>query len=416
MDLYIALSLLFTVAFVLFIYNIRHRPNAMYMSFSMVLVVLMISTVDQFNRGGSIFWLAVFYNHFTPFYLLIGPLLFFYVRGTLLDDHRLRRNDLWHFLPFLLQLVAILPYLFQPWSFKLRVAGMIAHDYRDVARMPNLQIFPPVWLRTSMRTLSWLAYATFCFIWVYRFRRNYPGRNRIPYRKAFPVLRFMQYFLAVHLLMSVLFAIFFLRFIMDVYGNGSPFMSMPLRTTFAVCMSVIPVMLLFSPEVLYGIPRMNIRDESAPQSVSFPSDADPTVAGPQEPQPYPRPPAVPEEAPDRFHPLAERILSVIAEQKLYLDPDFSLDDLSRTMDVPKHHLYYCFKVILQTYFTRLRAEFRVRHAQGMLREGFAREMTLDAIGMASGFSSATAFRKAFREVAGMSPRDFQRLIEQADHS
>jgi AraC-like DNA-binding protein len=415
MDLYIALALLFTVAFVLFMYNIRHRPNAVYMSLSMVLVVLMIGTIDQFNREGSVFWLAIFYNHFTPFYLLIGPLLFFYVRGTLLDDHRLRRNDIWHFLPFFLQLVAILPYLFQPWSFKLRVAGLIAHDYRDVARMPNLQIFPPVWLRTSMRTLSWLAYATFCFIWVYRFRRNYPGRNRIPYRKAFPVLRFMQYFLAVHLLMSVLFAIFFLRFIMDVYGNGSPFMSMPLRTTFAVCMSVIPVMLLFSPEVLYGIPRMNIRDASASQAVPFSPETDPTAGELMEPHPNPMSPGVPE-VPDRFNPLAERILSVIAEQKLYLDPDFSLDDLSRTMGVPKHHLYYCFKVIHRTYFTRLRAEFRVRHAQSMLREGYAREVTLDAIGLASGFSSATAFRKAFREIAGMSPRDFQRSIEQTGNS
>jgi AraC-like DNA-binding protein len=225
----------------------------------------------------------------------------------------------------------------------------------------------------------------------------------------------MQYFLAVHLLMSVLFAIFFLRFIMDVYGNGSPFMSMPLRTTFAVCMSVIPVMLLFSPEVLYGIPRMNIRDASASQAVPFSPETDPTAGELMEPHPNPMSPGVPE-VPDRFNPLAERILSVIAEQKLYLDPDFSLDDLSRTMGVPKHHLYYCFKVIHRTYFTRLRAEFRVRHAQSMLREGYAREVTLDAIGLASGFSSATAFRKAFREIAGMSPRDFQRSIEQTGNS
>jgi transcriptional regulator GlxA family with amidase domain len=44
----------------------------------------------------------------------------------------------------------------------------------------------------------------------------------------------------------------------------------------------------------------------------------------------------------------------------------------------------------------------------MLQDGNNRHMTLDAIGLSSGFSSATAFRKAFREITGMSPRDFQR--------
>jgi hypothetical protein len=70
------------------------------------------------------------------------------------------------------------------------------------------------------------------------------------------------------------------------------------------------------------------------------------------------------------------------------------------MGVPKHHLHYCYNVILQTHFTRMRAECRVRHVKRMLQDGNNRHMTLDAIGLSSGFSSATAFRKAFREVTG----------------
>ena len=412
MALQIALSLLFVVSLVLLYHNWRHRPTMLYMSLSMVLVVLMISTVDLFNSGASVFLLAVFYNHFTPFYLLIGPFLFFYVRGTLTDVHRLRRRDIWHFLPFIFQLAAILPYLIQPWSFKLEVAEAIARDYRNVANMPNLRIYPPVWLRTSMRTISWMAYASYCLVWVIRFRRHYPGKYRIPYREAFPVLRFLQYFLSVHFLMSLLFSVFFLRYILDVYGNQGPFMSIPLRTTFAICLSAIAIMVLFSPEVLYGIPRLGRLDPA-----KLPMDPIPPIADGREGGSSGMPVGsaegmVPEDGgKDRFQPIADRILSVIEEDKLYLDPDFSLDDLSRVMGVPKHHLYYCFKVILQTYFTRLRSEFRVRHAQRLLREGAAGEMTLDAIGLASGFSSATAFRKAFKEVNGMSPRDFQRSVD-----
>jgi transcriptional regulator GlxA family with amidase domain len=56
----------------------------------------------------------------------------------------------------------------------------------------------------------------------------------------------------------------------------------------------------------------------------------------------------------------------------------------------------------------MRAECRVRHVKRMLQDGNNHHMTLDAIGLSSGFSSATVFRKAFREITGMSPRDFQR--------
>jgi hypothetical protein len=60
--------------------------------------------------GKSPFWLAIFYNHFTPLMLLLGPLLFFYVRGTLNDTSILKKSDAFHFIPAVIHLIGIVRY------------------------------------------------------------------------------------------------------------------------------------------------------------------------------------------------------------------------------------------------------------------------------------------------------------------
>ena len=69
--------------------------------------------------SNSTFWLAIFYNHFAPLYLLPGPLLYFYTQESLTDKKALTNwKDYLHFLPALINLVAIIPYIFTPFAEK----------------------------------------------------------------------------------------------------------------------------------------------------------------------------------------------------------------------------------------------------------------------------------------------------------
>lgn len=52
-------------------------------------------TAANFNA----FWGTVFYNHFAPLYLLLGPLIYFYVRGILKDEFIFKPLDWIHFIP-----------------------------------------------------------------------------------------------------------------------------------------------------------------------------------------------------------------------------------------------------------------------------------------------------------------------------
>jgi len=50
-------------------------------------------------------------------------------------------------------------------------------------------------------------------------------------------------------------------------------------------------------------------------------------------------------------------------EKPFVDPKFSLDDLAKQLDVPKHHLYYCLNSVLDIKFTTLRKQIRVEYAK-----------------------------------------------------
>ena len=109
---------------------------------------------------------------------------------------------------------------------------------------------------------------------------------------------------------------------------------------------------------------------------------------------------------DPMEELGQRVLELMERDKPYLNRDFSIEDLSDMLGVPRHHIYYCFKNVLRTRFVTLRSEFRVREAQRKLLEADLKSNTLHDIGMACGFASHSAFYRIFREVAGCTPGEY----------
>jgi AraC-like DNA-binding protein len=53
-----------------------------------------------------------------------------------------------------------------------------------------------------------------------------------------------------------------------------------------------------------------------------------------------------------------------------------------------------------------RNEWSVEHAKSLIMEGKSSELTLEAIGILSGFSSRNTFLHAFKKVEGISPHTY----------
>ena len=407
MQVFVALLNIF-LALLLFYFNRRLQPGAIWIS-ATLLVIASIQLTHHFAfAGDSIFWMAFFFNHFSPFFYLLGPFIFFYVRSILSDQAGLSRRDIIHFAPFAIQLVGILPYVVKPWDHKIWVAGEIMQDIYNMVKLPGLVLFP-VMINVIARPLSWLGYTAYSLFLVYRFQRHYPVRQRIPFADARQVLRFMTAFLWVCLLTEISFVLLTIEFLVNFLDDTQELATIFWLNITSVGVVVIPAMLLFFPEIVYGIPRLQttgatIASDSEPaplvrEAVEMPAESRPgsveSTVGEGDGMP-------------QFRALAERISRHMSEDRPWLDPEFSLDHLSESLSTPKHHLYYCFNSILKTRFTRLRSEYRIAHACQLLDQGATREKTIEAIGHASGFSSRSSFLTTFREIKGVSPSDYMK--------
>ena len=109
----------FIVTFLLLI-NLRQSNKANIYLFFFLLINNTYSLSHYATvYSGNKYLIAVMLVHFTPLYLLLGPLFYFYVRGLLLDDHKLSKWDWLHFIPSILFFINITPYFFNTWDHKL---------------------------------------------------------------------------------------------------------------------------------------------------------------------------------------------------------------------------------------------------------------------------------------------------------
>lgn len=406
MALFIFLLILFLAVLHLY-HNWSVQSHSLYLSFAMMVIALLFISHYIFLFQVSVFWLAVIFGHVSSLFYLLGPFIFFYVRATLSDRPGLRRKDRWHFLPFAVGLAMDMSYILKPWSVKLRVAGLLVEDIRNLHNIGDMFLTPP-WFNVPMRFLSMIGYTAYTLWMLNKFRSGYPKIGRIPLEDARLVLRFMTYLLVVCLFAETSFLTLAIIFFSDTGIGQGQLIGHPLLLISGIGVLSIPILILLYPQVLYGIPRWRKRGEETSAVQGNAKPVEPSVGQTVEETVLAA--GSPEASEDRFQELAAQIDQCMTEQQPWLNPDFSLDDLARLMDVPKHHLYYCLNTILKKRFTRLRAEYRIAHACRLIEGGATRSKTLEAIGIESGFANRISFTGTFREITGLSPSDFARKV------
>ena len=110
---------------ILTIYNYQINKNVIYLSGLLTLLSLSGLLHYFIILSESEIGVAFFYTHFMPLLYLQGPLLFFYVNGTIKDEFKFNWKKGLHFLPFIIALLSISKYYFVPWQEKLNIARAI---------------------------------------------------------------------------------------------------------------------------------------------------------------------------------------------------------------------------------------------------------------------------------------------------
>ncbi|MCX6303745.1 MAG: helix-turn-helix domain-containing protein [Bacteroidetes bacterium] len=329
---------------------------------------------------------------FLPY--LIGPSLYIYVRSILTDRTTLTYRDLWNLGPSAIFLIASCPYIFSPWSQKVYIAAKVVSDPGFIG-MHNSTLLHGVlttWMIYLSRPLLVLAYT----LWSGRIFLRYLKEKEKS--QVFSHQHYMIQWLSLLLGITLVLVVSHTLILWEsfFYHDIRFFFTMNLLQVLSgTGLTGLLILPFFFPSILYGLPRFSQSDMQQPHS----DRAMGNLKG-----------DVKKEAPgfesEYLQVLEQKIETTMKELMPYLQPDCNLAYLSKLTGVPAHHLAYFFREQKKQPFNEYRNEWRVSHSKNLILEGRARGMTLEAIGLLSGFSTRNTFYTSFKKIEGITPHEF----------
>ena len=149
----------------------------------------------------------------------------------------------------------------------------------------------------------------------------------------------------------------------------------------------------FFPEILYGLPRI-------PNHYSKKENQ-----GKNQTHQIPKKPAVSLES-EYIQLIGHKVEQCMMDHQPYLQKEFNLTELSVLIHIPVHHLAIYFREEREQSFLNYRNRWRVEYAKTLIHDGKAKELTLEAIGILSGFTNRNSFISAFKRCEGFTPHEY----------
>jgi len=380
MLLYISI---FTIAIsiILFYYNWRANKNILYLSSVFILISLFGIGHYFMALSDSRFWLAVFYNHFSPFMFLIGPFLYFYIRNTLKDQNTLTKKDWIHFIPATIALIGTIPYIIQPFENKLAIADQIIRNL-DAFKKIEVNLFYDMGESFVLRCLLTLVYLIYCAHLLFKSYTKQQNEKQYPKKQFLIVYRWFVVLLTCLLLLLSSFIILTLNAI-DSSASRTIKEGNVWYVLSGLIYCIMSLSVLLFPEILYGIPRKKTpkyHKKKAKLKTNMMED-----------------------------PLFDLSLSIqkyLLEKKPFLQADFDISDIALDLNIPQNQVSYCISYIMETKFSKLKSDLRVQHAVELLKKGTNSKLTIEAIGKQSGFKTRSYFYTAFKKEMGITPSEY----------
>ena len=381
------------LSLILLYFNARKYRSSIYLGAFFLTVSLYGFNQWVLLYSDSVLMVSLVYTHITFLFYLIGPMLYWYIRSVLTDKVNLQKKDILHLIPMLIYLLAAIPYIFGSYSHKVEVATSIVNvpgylgNFKvtilsEIFSVSSVYIFRPllVWIYTV-----W-SIALFIRFLIKNDKTLVFSHQKFMTKWLFVLLGFQFVLITCHLLMLTE------TFLFD-YDNLFHTLN-TLQFLSALAIAGLLISPFFFPGILYGLPRLpesamelqanaetrKISDDAKKMSPNFEAD---------------------------YMQLIElKAESCMKEQQPYLNTEFNLNQFSVLLQIPAHHVTYFFREVKKQSFSDFRNKFRVNHAKILILEPKSANLTLEAIGLQSGFATRNTFFTAFKKTEGISPSAF----------
>lgn len=387
MLLYICISIIF-ISVLFSFHSFKKNRLSLFLSTYFIILATYGLTHYFIAYQKSDFWLAVFFNHFSPLWVIAGPCLYLYVQSALLNTSRLSSKNWIHALPLFIYAVSVSPYFLRPFSEKIAIAHQIHINIHALKSVQTNLFFKPE-INFIVRASLFLIYSI-CSLILYL---SYVKKNKID---AGDNKKIIRRWLLILILISVTMAISFLiaTFIF-LYNPISEYQIFhhPLLLIILISFLILAISLFFFPQILYGLTK-NINEPAIHKQETL------IVKNKLQVE------EITIEENEWLKELSIRINEYLRKEKPYLSKDFSMHDIAVAMDVPNHHISFCLNQVMNTSFANLKNQLRVEHSITLLKQNEASSLSIEGIAQNSGFATRSSFYTAFKKVTGTTPTEY----------
>lgn len=366
-------------------YKTVNRYLAAYLFFS----ALYLLGNFYFFYGESIQVIS-FFLLFHPFFFLIGPLSFFYVRAIVTDNNKLNKIDFLHFVLFILSFVGLIPFMFSDGAYKELVAAEMKSETWDLAKYQINKIIPH-----KADQLICVVQTIFYSInhWILVLTQNRRWKNGMMKVSQYKLIhKWLLTFSTIYALVAINY--FIVVVLIWVYDDKSEFLAR--ANIFLLIASVIfmavNLSVLAFPEILYGLPQENKEVFEAEKET--------------EPELIENEKSVSHLFSDEYVLHIEEVLNEQIRLKKFTDPEYKLIQISAMSSIPIHHFSYYFNTIKDISFSDWRNKLRIDSALELMGNGSNTGLTLNAVALKCGFTAASTFIRAFKQFTGKKPSDY----------
>jgi AraC-like DNA-binding protein len=312
----------------------------------------------------------------------------------MLGTKKITKKDLWHLIPFFVQLIHIIPYWLSSFDYKFLLAQQIIAEPKALFDIPWGWLYPS-YFNFFGRPLLGIVYALAALIFLYRntklFRYRSIYQNDL-FRWFILFLVGIIFLYAVNL--SVLIEI--LKTDKSVHLIMSESVWYRYQGFIYICLGIAPILF---PHILYGNIE-NLKVAVSHDLVKNSKNADHEMSNTQEQQ-------LPN---DRLLVLHQQIQYYVDSQKPFVNPDFNLSTIANALDIPEHHLNYYFRYFKKLSFSDYLIQLRIEHAKYILAWGMTRDLKLETVAKASGYEDMRTFIEQFKKDTGLFPSQYMNLM------
>lgn len=105
--------------------------------------------------------------------------------------------------------------------------------------------------------------------------------------------------------------------------------------------------------------------------------------------------------------LMARIVALMENERLYLNPELKVGDVADVLGVSRNAVSACINSHQGCSFSQYVNDYRLQHAKRLLNE--SPDMKISAVGLESGFANERSFFRAFKTATDMTPKEWKDL-------